>query len=586
MQLPETNPFTLNYGPQIEAELAYLQTEIERYTAVTQTYPTRWLALKLLESDTNLQQKLLHIAGGPAVLTHAQLALARLEAIYQDDVDTAIADRRYTWIHALVQESVKRPSSDIYTLSDKIDRIITHRIWGIPIFMVLMWIVFKLTADVSAPYLDWVDGVISGPITNWVTAIIGWFGLTGTWIESLFVDGLIAGVGGILVFVPVLVSLYFALAVLEGSGYMARAALVMDRVMTKIGLHGKSFLPLMVGFGCSVPAIYATRTLDNDKDRILTGLLVPFMSCGARLPVYVLFATIFFPKHAGLVIFGIYLLGIMTAMVLGLVLKGTLFKTDEQSALVMELPPYRMPTLQNIWYHMWQRIKSFLEDAWTIIMITSLVVWLLAAIPVAGNGPFDFAQDRRFAGGRFADTSIDKSAFAVVSGWISPIMQPLGFGSWESSGALVTGFVAKEVVVSTMSQIYGLDAQETAVPTTFVEDITEIGTSFVGATIDTVKSLPLIVGINLLEEEDAEDATNLMAAIRADFAATSNGHGALAALAFMVFVLIYTPCMVAVAAEKQELGSKWAWVSVIGQFVLAWMMAFIVFQGGILLGLG
>ncbi len=581
MQLPDTHSFTLDYGPQIEAELVYLQTEIERYTAVTQTYPTRWLALKLLESDTNIQQKLLHIEGGPAILTHAQLALARLEAIYQDDVDTAIADQRYTWIHEVVQESVKRPSSDIYTLSDKIDKIITHRIFGIPIFMALMWVVFKLTADVSAPFLDWVDVVVSGPITNWVAAIIGWIGLSGTWIESLFVDGIIAGVGGILVFVPVLISLYFALAVLEGSGYMARAALVMDRVMTKIGLHGKSFLPLMVGFGCSVPAIYATRTLDNDKDRILTGLLVPFMSCGARLPVYVLFAAIFFPDYAGLVIFGIYLLGIVTAMTLGLILKRTLFKTDEQSALVMELPPYRMPTLKNIWYHMWQRIKSFLEDAWTIIMITSLVVWLLAAIPVRGNGSFDTAQDKRFA-----DTTIDESAFATVSGWISPIMQPLGFGNWESSGALVTGFVAKEVVVATMSQIYGLDAEETAVPTTFIEDVTEIGTSFIGATVDTVKSLPLIVGINLLDETEAEDSTNLMAAIRADFETTSSGHGALAALAFMVFVLIYTPCMVAVAAEKQELGAKWAWTSVIGQFVLAWLMAFIVFQGGILLGIG
>ncbi|KAA3662700.1 MAG: ferrous iron transport protein B, partial [Chloroflexi bacterium] len=499
MQLPKTSPFTLNYGPEIEAELVHLQTEIERYTAVIQIYSARWLAIKLLESDTNLQQKLLHIEGGPAVLTHAQLALARLEAIYEDDVDTAIADQRYTWIHDVVQESVKRPSSDTYTLSDKIDKIITHRIFGIPIFMALMWIVFKLTADVSAPFLDWVDGVVGGPITNWMTAIIGWIGLSGTWIESLFVDGLVAGVGGILVFVPVLVSLYFALAVLEGSGYMARAALVMDRVMTKIGLHGKSFLPLMVGFGCSVPAIYATRTLDNDKDRILTGLLVPFMSCGARLPVYVLFAAIFFPEYAGLIIFGIYLLGIVTAMTLGLILKRTLFKTEEQSALVMELPPYRMPTLKNIWYHMWQRIKSFLEDAWTIIMATSLVVWLLAAIPMGGNG-------------RFADTTIDESAFATVSGWISPAMQPLGFGNWDSSGALVTGFVAKEVVVATMSQIYGLDSEEAVEPTTFVEDVTEIGTSFVAATVDTVKSLPLIVGINILEEEE-DDVTNLMAAI-------------------------------------------------------------------------
>ncbi|MCA9927817.1 MAG: ferrous iron transport protein B [Anaerolineales bacterium] len=581
MQPADPTTFAINYGPDIEAEISYLQTEIHRYPHVCTIYPDRWLAIKLLERDLDLQQKLLPIEGGPAVLTHAQLALARLEAVYQDDVDTAIADRRYNWIHELVQETIKRPLTDSYTLSDKIDKIITHRILGIPIFIALMWVVFKLTADVSAPFLDWIDSVVNGPVSRWVTAVIGWIGLGGTWVESLFVDGIIAGVGGILVFVPVLVSLYFALAVLEGSGYMARAALVMDRVMTKIGLHGKSFLPLMVGFGCSVPAIYATRTLDNDKDRILTGLLVPFMSCGARLPVYVLFAAIFFPDKAGLVIFGLYLLGIITAMVLGLILKRTLFQTNEPTALVMELPPYRMPTLKNIWYHMWQRIKSFLEDAWTIIMLTSILIWLLMAIPVGGNGPFDFAQDRRFA-----DISVDESAFATISGWISPIMQPLGFGNWESSGALVTGFVAKEVVVSTLSQVYGFEETEVVEPTTFGEDVIEIGTGFAGATADTIKSLPLIVGINLFAEEAEDDSTALMNAIRTDLETASGGHGALAALAFMVFVLIYTPCMVAVAAEKQELGVKWAWVSIVGQLVLAWVMALAVFQGGIFLGLG
>ncbi|MCA9924650.1 MAG: ferrous iron transport protein B [Anaerolineales bacterium] len=581
MQPADPTTFAINYGPDIEAEISYLQTEIHRYPHVCTIYPDRWLAIKLLERDLDLQQKLLPIEGGPAVLTHAQLALARLEAVYQDDVDTAIADRRYNWIHELVQETIKRPLTDSYTLSDKIDKIITHRILGIPIFIALMWVVFKLTADVSAPFLDWIDSVVNGPVSRWVTAVIGWIGLGGTWVESLFVDGIIAGVGGILVFVPVLVSLYFALAVLEGSGYMARAALVMDRVMTKIGLHGKSFLPLMVGFGCSVPAIYATRTLDNDKDRILTGLLVPFMSCGARLPVYVLFAAIFFPDKAGLVIFGLYLLGIITAMVLGLILKRTLFQTNEPTALVMELPPYRMPTLKNIWYHMWQRIKSFLEDAWTIIMLTSILIWLLMAIPVGGNGPFDFAQDRRFA-----DISVDESAFATISGWISPIMQPLGFGNWESSGALVTGFVAKEVVVSTLSQVYGFEETEVVEPTTFGEDVIEIGTGFAGATADTIKSLPLIVGINLFAEEAEDDSTALMNAIRTDLETASGGHGALAALAFMVFVLIYTPCMVAVAAEKQELGVKWAWVSIVGQLVLAWVMALAVFQGGVFLGLG
>jgi ferrous iron transport protein B len=451
---------------------------------------------------------------------------------------------------------------------------VTHKWLGIPIFLALMWVVFKITADVSAPLLDWVDGVIGGPLTNWIVAIISAVGLSGTWVESLAVDGIIAGVGGVLVFVPVLLSLYFALALLEDSGYMARAAFVMDRLMRALGLHGKSFLPMIVGFGCNVPAIYATRTLESEKDRILTGLLVPFMSCSARLPVYILLAAVFFPAYAGMAVFSLYMLGIVIAIILGVIFKHTLFKGKEQIPFILELPPYRVPTLKGIWTQMWERTASFVRKAWTIIMAVSIVVWLLIAIPVGGQGSF-------------ADTDIDQSAFATVSGAVAPIFAPLGFGSWESSGALVTGIVAKEVVISTMGQIYGLEAAEEAgEPTTFIEDVGTIATSFVGAVGDTIKSIPLIVGINLFEEEAEEEPGALMGAIRSGFEETSGGHGALAALAFMVFVLLYTPCMVAAAAARQEFGNKWMWVSVIGQFALAWVVALLVYQGGLLLGLG
>ena len=379
-----------------------------------------------------------------------------------------------------------------------------------------------------------------------------------------------------MVFVPVLMFLYIALAVLEDSGYMARAAFVMDRLMHTLGLHGKSFLPMLVGFGCTVPAMYATRTLENKKDRILTGLLVPFMSCGARLPVYILFATIFFPKNSGLVVFSMYVLGIVVAIVLGVVLKNTLFKDKEQSAFVMELPPYRLPTFRGIWVHTWERTGAFVRKAWTIIMAASIVLWLLMSIPVGGKGTF-------------AKADISDSLFAVTTNAIAPLFRPLGFDSWEASGALLTGFVAKEVVVSTLSQVYSgaesgaVDAEETP---TFFEDVGEVISSFAVATFDTLKSIPLIVGINLLGEEVEEQPTALMAQIHQGFTETSNGHGVLAGLAFMIFVLIYTPCMTAIAAEKQELGMKWTWVSIIGQLALAWGLSFLVFQGGILLGLG
>jgi ferrous iron transport protein B len=566
--------FTIDYGREAEEEIARLQEMITRCPQIARLYPPRWLAIKLLENDSDIRIRLKMSEEGQELLTAAEGSIAHLIEIYGDDVDVIIADHRYGWINGLVREVVKRTHADRLTASDKIDRVVTNRLLGIPIFLVAMWVVFKLTADVSAPYLDWLDGVIGGPVTNWVVGILSTLGLGGSWVESLFVDGIIAGVGGVLVFVPVMMFLYLALAILEDSGYMARAAFVMDRLMHALGLHGKSFLPMLVGFGCTVPAFYATRTLENEKDRILTGLLVPFMSCGARLPVYVLFAAVFFPERASTVVFSLYLLGIVTAIVLGIALKNTLFKDKEKSAFVMELPPYRIPTLRGIWFHMWERTSAFVRKAWTIIMVTSIILWVLMAIPIGG-------------GGSFGATDVADSAFATASGVIAPVLAPLGFNSWEASSALVTGFVAKEVVVSTMAQVYAVEeAEEAAEPTTFFEDIGMIISSFISATGDTLKSLPLIIGINLFEGEVEEEPTTLMGAVREGFETSSGGHGALAALAFMVFVLIYTPCMVAIAAERQELGMKWAWVSIVGQLALAWLMAFIVFQGGKLFGLG
>lgn len=565
----------VSYDQEIEEEVARLVAAIEQVPELRATYGPRWLAIQLLEGDETLRAEVQAITSADNdVLRVLKSSVTRLEGIYGSDLDVMLTDQRYTFVNGLVRRVLKRPAEQSVTWSDRIDKIVTHRILGIPIFLALMWIVFKVTTDVAGPFLDWVDGVITGPITNWSVALLGLVGLGGTWVESLLVDGIIAGVGGVLVFVPVLMALYLALGLLEDSGYMARAAFVMDRLMHALGLHGKSFLPMIVGFGCSVPAIYATRTLENEKDRILTGLLVPFMSCSARLPVYVLLAAIFFPAYAGQVIFGLYLLGILAAVVLGIILKQTMFRSKARSPFIMELPPYRLPTPKGIWFHVWEHTSSFVRKAWTIIMVTSIVVWLLIALPVRGTGSF-------------ANTELNDSAFATVSGVIAPVFAPLGFASWEQSGALVTGFVAKEVIISTMGQIYAVDeAAEEAEPTTFVEDVGGIVTSFGTATVDAVKSIPLIVGINLFEAEEEEADGGLMGAVQASFEQSSGGHGALAALAFMVFVLLYTPCMVAVAASRQELGLKWMWFSVVGQFVIAWLAAFIVFQGGRLLGWG
>ena len=571
--------FTIDYGREIEEEIVLIEQAVDQHEQISQKFPSRWLAIKLLEKDSDIETKLKTIPGTQEILDLRDRSLHHLQSVFGEDIDTIMPDRRYGWINGLVRETTQHTRKNMLTRSDHVDRIMTHRIWGIPIFLVMMWFVFKFTTDVATPFFNWVEYLINEPLTRWVHAILELLGASGTWIDSLINDGMIAGVGGVLVFIPVLMFLYLALAILEDSGYMARAAFVMDRLMHALGLHGKSFVPMVVGFGCTVSAFYATRTLENRKDKILTGLLVPFMSCGARLPVYVLFAAIFFPENTSLVVFGMYALGIALAILIGLALKNTFFQEKEETPFVIELPPYRMPTIKSLWFHMWERTSAFLRHATSIILIASLVLWFLQAIPVKGNGTF-------------ADTPVENSSYAGIASLAAPVFQPLGFGSWEASGALVSGLVAKEVVVSTFSQIYGIDPEEADIDTeaqtpTFLQDLGQIIVRFGQAAINTIKSIPIVIGINLLPEESAEtQSTNLMTAIRQGFDHTSNGHGALAGLAFMIFVLIYTPCMASLAAERQELGTRWMWVSIFGQLSLAWLVSFIVFQGGLLLGLG
>ena len=554
--------FLVDYGREVEEEIARLQEAIERIPALTARYPSRWLAIKLLEEDPEIVSQLeTSVTGGKAILDQARKSVEHLRGVYGDDVDIIIADHRYGFISGLVREVVRRPAGERLTLSDKIDKIVTNRVLGIPIFLVAMWVVFKMTSEVSSPYLDWLDSVISGPITRWVVAILNLVGLGGTWFESLMVDGVIAGVGGVLVFVPVLLSMYFFLALLEDSGYMARAAFVMDRLMHTLGLHGKSFLPMLVGFGCTVPAIYATRVLENEDDRKLTGFLVPMMSCGARLPVYAVFAAAFFPQNAGQFIFAMYLTGIAFAILTGVVLKRTLFAGKPPAPFVLELPPYRLPTLKGILIHMWERTSFFLRKATTIIMAVSVILWFLMNIPWGVENPRD-------------------SLFGRGSAAIAPILAPAGFGDWAAAGSLVTGFVAKEVVVGTMSQIYVGAAEEEEIeePTTFLQDQGEIIVGFWNATVDTVKmALSIIPGVDLMGEGEEEEDTALMEALRESFTP-------LQAVVFCVFVLLYIPCMVAVAAHRHEYGTRWMLFNATYLTALGWIVSTLIYQVGRLLG--
>ena len=573
------------YDGVLGAEIALLETQIAAREALATRFRPYWLAAKLLENDPAMVE-VLETLGAADLLDSVATAQSRIEAATGEDAETLIADHRYTAIGAVTDSVLVRPEHAVLTASDRVDEIITHRIWGLPIFLLIMWVVFQFTANVSAPYLDWVDSFINETLYGWAEAALTALGLGETWFADLVTDGVIAGVGGVLVFVPVLLFLYFALAILEDSGYMARAAFVMDRVMRWMGLHGKSFLPMIVGFGCTVPAVYATRTLENERDRKLTGFLATFMSCGARLPVYVVIGAAFFGAASGNLIFAMYLLGIAVALAVGFAFKQTVYKGAPPTPFVMELPPYRLPRLRDVLRQMWERTRGFLIKAGTIIVGVSMAVWLLMAIPAGADA------------GSFNDVPPEQSIFGVVSGAIAPVFAPAGFGTWEAAGSLIAGFLAKEVVVGTMAVIYvgeGAAAEEAA-PTSFLEDVGAAITSFGEAAALTVqevlniapRTINLIPGVEVAEfdffgrAEEEENTTSLENALVASFteSAGSAAAGAVAAIAFCVFVLLYVPCMVAVAAMRQEFGARWMWAQIGFTLVLAWFAAVLVFQIG------
>jgi ferrous iron transport protein B len=565
--------FVVDYGPDVESAIAKLVAHIDETPAVNGRYSARWLATALLDEDPGLAEPLEALQGGPDLIATRDRLLDSLRDSLGDNADTAIAAARFQTANTIARAATNESVSLGRDRTDRIDAVLTNRYLGIPIFLALMWAVFKITTDIAGAFLDWIDEAVSGPIAHFGESLVSLVGLGGTWVESLVVDGIIPGVGAVLVFVPILMALYLALAFLEDTGYMARAAFVMDRVMRGVGLQGKAFLPMLVGFGCTVPAVYATRTLEDERDRVLTSLLVPFMSCGARLPVYVLISAVFFPNYAGLVVFGMYLLGILVALAIGFVLKRTLLPVTTHAPTIMEMPPYRLPTPRTIWFHTWTRVTAFIGGAGSIIFGTMIVVWFLMSIPVGGTGSF-------------ADTDVDDSAFATVSGVVTPAFEPAGFGTWEAAGSLLTGFVAKEVVVGTMAQVYGVDDDEVSnTDPSIGESVREIGTGFAGAVVGALKATPGIVGIDLTDDEADEESSSLMASIRASFEESSGGHGSAAALAFLVFVLLYTPCMAAVGAIRQETGARWMWLSIFGQTAVAWAFAVVVFQGAKVIGL-
>ncbi|MCA1780881.1 MAG: ferrous iron transport protein B [Intrasporangiaceae bacterium] len=448
-------------------------------------------------------------------------------ACHADD-DLACADERFAWIETAVAAGASVSDPARQTWSDRIDRVATAPVLGPVLFLAVMWLVFQVTTTVAAPLQDALDGFFSGPLSDGTRSLLAVAGLGGGIVEGLLVDGLITGVGMLLTFVPLMALMFLLLAVLEDSGYMARAAVVTDRLMRRLGLPGRAFLPLVVGFGCNVPAIAATRILPQARHRILTALLVPFTSCTARLTVYVLLATTFFPERAGTVVFAMYVASIMLVVLVGLLLRSTLWRALGAQPLVIDLPPYQRPTARLSLAVMWLRLKGFLRTASGIIVATVVAVWVLQQIPV---GP-----------GSFGDVPVEDSLYAGLARSVAPLLSPAGFGAWEAASALIVGFVAKEAVVSSWAQTYAVAGESTG-------------------------SASASLGSQLIQT----------------FEVSSGGHAAVAVVAFMVFLLAYTPCVATLAAQRRELGARWTVFGVGLQLVVAWVLAVLVFQVGRLL---
>ena len=511
----QTTPLQFYYGEEIETELLALETLIRQDETLCQTYPPRWLAVKLIEEDAALRRHVAESPRGEGILAQTQQSLTRLNQMFNEHGEALIAERRYGLVHGALNETVKLPPQIRFTTSDAVDKILTNRALGIPIFVGVMWLAFQFVAKIGG-------GLLLTPIEHffsWTGHLVKNFMVSSqapNWMISLVVDGMIAGVGGVAVFLPVIFSLYLVIALLEGSGYMARVAFIMDRVMHSIGLHGKSFLPMLLGFGCNVPAIMGTRILENRSDRLLTILINPLMSCSARLPIYAVFAAAFFPEQQGTVIFSMYFLGIVLAIGMGLLFKKLLFP-GQSAPFIMELPPYRMPTMKSLALHMWDRGKMFLKKMGGIILSISIIIWFMGTFPWG----VEFASEQSYIG--------------AIGKLFAPIFHPLGFGTWQAAVSFIFGVLAKEVVVSTLSILY-------------------VGGS-----------------------EVADEA--LIGALQQVFTP-------LTAYAFMAFSLIYTSCVATIATVKRETNSwKWTVFSVTYQFALAWLVAFIIYQGGRLIGL-
>ena len=551
---PIVRKVDINYGFEIEKAITQISEKIdlEANKMVTDKYSPRYLSIKLLEEDKHTDYILRACENYDEIRALGDKRIDLLSKRCDENSENLITDAKYGFIAGALKETFVPGAIGRRQRTETIDQILTHKVFGFPIFIFFMWLMFQATFTLGSYPMDWIDAGV-----NWLSQTVSNIMPDGS-LKDLLVDGIIGGVGGVIIFLPNIVILFFFISLMEDTGYMARASFIMDKLMHKIGLHGKSFIPLVMGFGCNVPAVMATRTLENRNDRLLTMLIIPFMSCSARLPVYVLLISAFFPSNQGLVLFSIYFIGILMAVLVGLLFKKVFFKKKEVP-FVMELPPYRVPTLRNTSVHMWSKSVQYLRKMGGVILVASILIWALGYYPQHVEYTQDYdamieqvqasSMDKTVKAEQISELQISKQSEQQENSYIGrlghaiePVIRPLGF-DWKIGVSILTGLAAKEIVVSTMGVLY-----------------------HAGNEVD-------------------ENSETLLSRLQSQMHVSGKNAGdfvfsPLVAYVMMIFVLIYFPCVAVIAAIRKESNWKWAVFTMVYTTGIAYVVSLIVYQVG------
>lgn len=535
----------INHGAELEQSIDRLKHLIWKTPAIQYTYSTRYLAIKYLENDKEIEKVVESLPNRDEIIAARYEENQRIRGILGSGIESSMVDAKYAFVQGALAETYEpgKGSRRTNTFTDKIDAVVTNRWAAFPIFFLLLYVVFQGTFSIGEYPMGWIEWIVDK-----LGAFVGSM-MSDGWARDLVIDGVIGGVGSVLVFLPNILLLYMFISLLEDSGYMARAAFIMDRLMHKIGLHGKSFIPMIMGFGCNVPAVMATRTIESPKSRLITMLIIPLMSCAGRMPVYILIAGAFFPRHAGLVLLGLYALGIVLAIVAARVMSR--FFKDDDLPFVMELPPYRVPTAKSVVRHTWEKGRQYLQKMSGVILIFSVVIWFLGYFP--NHNAYDSVKSQQ-----------EHSFIGYIGKAMEPVLEPLGF-DWRMGVGIVAGVGAKELVVSTLGVMYAPEEPLAAVaPSTDLPAAMADSEAFEGQSV---------------QDDGPIGETRLQKALLRSVTPA-------AALAYMVFILLYFPCIATFVAIKKESGGwKWAIVTAVYTIALAWVAAFVTYRVAILFGL-